>query len=85
MGADVETGGRIEEEEEEEGDEEAEDDVSTHPAATEDGGQCLCEQFERNSFCRRLEEEAHVECQWWDQLLGFDFACALLNLAFLFV
>jgi hypothetical protein len=64
MGADVETGGRIEEEEEEEGDEEAEDDVSTHPAATEDGGQCLCEQFERNSFCRRLEEEAHVECQW---------------------
>ena len=67
MGADIETGKRREstlESTPEEGDELTEDDVSTHPSSADGGGECLCVQFERSSFCRRLEEEAHVECRW---------------------
>ncbi|KAG0576092.1 hypothetical protein M758_5G054600 [Ceratodon purpureus] len=64
MGADVEVGisGRGEE-----WGEDGEDDVSVRPQLGADDGvveSCLCEQFQRNSFCRRLAEEAHVECRW---------------------
>ena len=29
------------------------------------GKTCLCKQFEHDSFCRCIAEEAHVECWWW--------------------
>jgi len=66
MGLDVEAGRRREFEGGEESDDQNDDEsTSTHPS-TDRGGQspCLCQQFEHQSYLRRLEQEAHVECQW---------------------
>lgn len=76
---DVSIGGTLQE-----GDEQA-DEYSTHSSSTDAGGQyqCFCKEFERQSFCRRLEAEARVEFQWYDRssLLPGVENCANLSLA----
>lgn len=61
--------------------EEGEDDLSGHPSSSDGGVQCLCKQFERNSFCRRLQEEAHVECQWYLSIARATAYCGSVCLA----